>query len=217
MHIKHTVNDIYKKHTAAGSVHTYWYVLICTLLSVLFMYMKQEQWLPLVDFEGLYEVSDQGRIRTVPREYSDNSGFIKVSYIRKVPLRYLSLTPARCGYIMIGLSTHDKSKVKRMVHRLVANTFIPNPSNKKEVNHINGNKHDNRVENLEWCTPKENIQHSVKIGSHPTKLTKEKVLEIRRLYIRGYSGCNTSDLGKIYNISGATVSAIVNRKIWKHI
>ena len=67
------------------------------------------------------------------------------------------------GYKHVGLTINGKGKSCR-VHRLVAQAFIPNPENKPYVNHIDGNRSNNNIENLEWCTPKENTQHAVKMG-----------------------------------------------------
>lgn len=68
------------------------------------------------------------------------------------------------GYYAVNIVYETKKGVTKPIHRLVATAFIPNPENKREVNHINGNKLDNRVENLEWATPKENTQHAIRTG-----------------------------------------------------
>lgn len=104
--------------------------------------MNDEKWFTLLD--GAYNVSNYGRIYSIPYKK------IMKSRIDKY------------GYEVINLKKLKSSPMT--VHRIIANLFIPNPQNKPQVNHINGIKTDNRVENLEWVTAKENIDHSIKIG-----------------------------------------------------
>ena len=117
----------------------------------------------------------------------------------------------------------DKNKKKRLnrfIHRLVAINFIDNPNNYKYVNHINGDKTDNRVENLEWCSAKHNTNHAVKNGliksgekSTSSKLTEKQVIEIRNTYKKGV--ITYVQLAKKYGISKQKIERIVNRKRWK--
>lgn len=109
----------------------------------------QEIWKPVKDFEGLYEVSNMGNVRS----------------FKKDKVKTLKLIKRETGYMFVNLYK-NKKLYHKSVHRLVANAFISKPENKSQVNHINGKKYDNRVENLEWCTAKENSQHAWNTGLH---------------------------------------------------
>lgn len=124
------------------------------------------------------------------------------------------------GYFRIGLFNNGVQKWKT-IHRLVAETFIPNPYNKKQINHINGVKTDNRVENLEWCTAKENIQHSWKNGlsygapgekNGSAKLIKEHVNSIRVMLAKGIS---QRKIAILYNVAQSQISGIKTGKAWQ--
>lgn len=120
--------------------------------------MEKEEWRPIVSCMGYYEVSSIGRIRNVPRPTNGKGGSV---YKKKQKI--CVLVPDSYGYIRKCLSINNK-KIFLAVHRCVAEAFIPNPENKPCVNHINGIKNDNRVENLEWCTYSENSIHAFKTG-----------------------------------------------------
>lgn len=116
-----------------------------------------EQWKDIEGFEGLYEVSDLGRVKSLARIVSRSDG-----RSQKVNERILKLD-GNSEYFVVGL--HYSGATKHVpVHRLVAQTFIPNPENKPQVNHIDGNKHNNAVTNLEWATAEENMQHAHRLG-----------------------------------------------------
>lgn len=108
--------------------------------------MKKEIWKDIKGYEGLYQVSNIGRIKSFKR----NESIMQPNDNGK-------------GYLQVGLTKNGKRSYFK-IHRLVAEVFIPNPDNKPEVNHIDGNKKNNTVENLEWCTTKENCQHRQKTG-----------------------------------------------------
>jgi hypothetical protein len=127
------------------------------------------------------------------------------------------------GYLAINLYKDGNMK-HFYIHRLVAQTFIQNDENLKEVNHTDGNKTNNCVENLEWCDRKRNLQHSYDLGfkrygeTHGMhKLTEQDVLNIRKEYKKGDRTHSLHTLGKKYGVSWCTIQAIVKRRLWSHI
>ena len=115
--------------------------------------MIEEIWRPVVGYEGLYEVSSYGRVRSLDR-YVKGKG--ESYWLRKG--RVLSPIKDTNGYLLINLCCNGKPKTIN-VHRLVAQAFIPNPDNLLEVNHIDEDKINNRADNLEWCSRKYNINY----------------------------------------------------------
>lgn len=113
------------------------------------------------------------------------------------------------GYEKVNLVKNYK-ETRFYIHRLVAEAFIPNPENKIQVNHINGNKFDNNAENLMWVTPKENMSHAIttlpKIKKPKTHLTKLEKQEIIKMYNKG---TNRKTLAKLYNRSIRTIAFIL--------
>ena len=120
-----------------------------------------EIWKSVKNYEGFYEVSTFGRVRSLGKTLCKyNHGTLcKTKYCPQI----LSQRYHTAGYLLVNLSKNKQQKTER-VHRLVAEAFIPNPEGKCFVNHKNGMKDDNRVENLEWCTPTENNIHAYKSG-----------------------------------------------------
>lgn len=116
--------------------------------------MLEEIWKPIEGYEGLYEVSNLGRVRSLNYNHT---GKVKI----------LSLRVNKYGYIQVGLYNNGKRKFYG-VHRLVAQAFIPNQDNKTEVNHIDEDKTNNIVTNLEWCTASYNINYgtrNIRVGN----------------------------------------------------
>lgn len=118
------------------------------------------EWRAVVGFEGEYEVSSDGQVRSIDRvrHYLANGKERKM----RIRGRLRTQTDSWDGYKEVHLQQSDENKsYYARVHRLVAEAFIPNPNNLPQVNHIDGNKMNNCVENLEWCTAKENTQHAI--------------------------------------------------------
>lgn len=164
----------------------------------------EEIWEVIKDFPK-YEVSTLGRVRNC-----------KTGRVLKAGIS------SGTGYLVCGLCVDGKATTKA-VHRLVAETFIPNMDNKNQVNHKDGNKLNNNVNNLEWCTSKHNLRHARDTGLNNnsgeqhflSKLTKEQVDFIREKYIprdKEYSGVA---LARKFGVSQQTISDIINNKNWK--
>lgn len=114
---------------------------------------QSETWKPINGFDQYYEISSCGRVKRL----GHNKPSLKsIYYTRTLPEKIMKSFVSKSGYARVAL----KKINKYTIHRLVAAAFIPNPKNKPCVNHINGIKTDNRVENLEWYTLKENSQHA---------------------------------------------------------
>ena len=140
----------------------------------------EKMWKPVKGYEGLYEVSDEGAVKSLPKKAGR----------RNQPEKLSATFINRIGYVCVNLYKDNHQKQVR-VHRLVAEAFIPNPENLPCVNHIDGNKLNNHVYNLEWCTQSENAKHAFQTGlrtgmqgeSHPmygkkhSKETLEKLSE----------------------------------------
>ena len=129
----------------------------------------KEEWKPIKNFEGLYEVSNLGRVKSLGRTIQRFNGscYVTVTY----PPKFLKRTREE-GYAQIKLSKNGKTNYF-MLHRLVAEAFIENPNNKPEVNHKDGDKQNCCASNLCWCTKSENVQHAYDTGLHKTKKVKQ--------------------------------------------
>lgn len=120
-----------------------------------------EIWKDIKDYEGLYQVSNLGRVKSLNYRHIGKERILK-------PLKAIN------GYLFVILYKDGKKDIFR-VHRLVAETFIPNPENKPEVNHKSENKTDNRVENIEWIWHKDNCNHGTRNERVSKKLTNGKL------------------------------------------
>lgn len=129
-----------------------------------------EVWKGVLGYEDSYEVSNYGRVKSLSRKMEvHRDGETHVRYYRE---RLMSPS-IRARYPNVNLS-RDGRPENFLVHRLVAQAFIPNPENKPNVNHIDGDTHNNHVSNLEWVTQSENINHAIKIGNKEVKVKPKK-------------------------------------------
>ena len=176
----------------------------------------EEIWKPIKRFNGQYLVSNTGKIKSVEAVIVRTNGW---KYTRKEKVLTPTVNPS--GYFSGAVSLMGKL-ISYLTHRIVAEEFLPNPENKPEVNHKDGKKTNNIVENLEWVTHSGNIQHAFdnglirpKVGSlnGMAKLTEEQVREIRshaascpgRYYGR-------KELAEKYGVSECTIKEVVTRR-----
>ena len=126
-------------------------------------------------YEGIYKVNELGEVFSTARR-GTIGGKLKP---------YKHKNPKRNNTFYLRVSLHkDRKRTDPRVHRIVAETFIPNPDNKKQVNHINGDGTDNRVVNLEWCTASENMKHATASGLKKFKSGKDWYIGKREKHIK---------------------------------
>lgn len=182
--------------------------------------IMKELWRPIADYNGFYEVSNKGRVRSLDRLILN--GKTGRGCRRLLRGRILKPSIAKGGYLSVGL--HKIGPVQTFtVHILVFRAFVENPDDLPEINHKDGNKLNNWSTNLEPSTRQENVLHAIRLGlcssmigaeNIGAKLTATKVRRIRRLFERGVSQ------GRIAKLVGTTfqnIHCIVRRKSWTHI
>jgi len=166
-----------------------------------------EIWKPI--FKGKYEVSNIGRLRT---GWCRNRWGIYRPKKERILFQYKN----KEGYMQASLYTEEGKLKSFKVHRLVALAFIKNFGNKPQVNHLNSIRHDNRVENLEWCTNSENQIHSARFGKHKSNNPSAKITESDANKI--YSSTKpVLELAKIYRLHPDSIINIKNGKTWSMV
>lgn len=178
-----------------------------------------EIWKPVNGFEDEYEVSNLGRVRSLDRIQHRSNGFVDCDFHIKGQLLKPYITGKNEGYYTVAMKGKN---IK--VHRIVAEAFLPMIEGKNEVNHIDGNKHNNVVSNLEWVTALENSRHALITGlkrsgerALNSKLSDSDVLEIRREYRKGDSKFGAKPLARLYGVSSTSIRDIVNNRKWRFV
>lgn len=171
--------------------------------------LEGEVWKTVPDLYG-YEISNLGRVKSLPK--AQGFGFKKETVLEGF------LT--RKGYHKVNLKVDKKAK-GTLVHRLVAMAFLPNPNNLPEVNHKNGIKTDNRIENLEWVTHSENMRHALENDLHARgeerKNSKLKDVDIPVIRSMRASGMKMHEISKHFNVARQTVNSVLNGTAWIHV
>lgn len=180
----------------------------------------KEEWKELEGFRETYLISNKGNVKTKTRPGARGS-IIKGHELTKIENSN--------GYLRVNMRLKNENKSSdHLIHRLVANLFIPKINDKDFVNHIDGDKHNNIVNNLEWCNRSENEKHAWKTGLKTEiatkgelhgmhKLCNNDVFYIRKNHKRNGGMFSTGELAKKFSVNPQTITEIVSNRIWKHI
>ncbi|WP_052253431.1 NUMOD4 domain-containing protein [Staphylococcus shinii] len=179
--------------------------------------MNNETWKDIEGYEDLYTISDHGQIKRKSRE------LLIDGVTRRLDEKVLKNFKGTLGYMHVNLYKNGKPKQFK-IHRLMMTAFVDKPIDKNIINHIDGDKSNNLLKNLEWCSHKENSIHAYNTGlakggkgeeNSQSRLTEKDVLNIRELYATGTF--TQKELGLKFNISREQARDIINYKRWKHI
>lgn len=173
-----------------------------------------ERWVPVVGFEQLYEVSNHGRVRTVEHVVLRSNGVPQT-----IKARMKTATTRRDRRRMVTLSSNRKSRVY-LVHRLVAFAFLGSPQGNQQVNHVDGDPANNNLSNIEWVSPKENINHALDTGliknygerQHGSKI---KVSDVSQVISMARDGTKQRDIAASFGIHQSQVSRVISGKAWR--
>lgn len=166
--------------------------------------MSREIWKCIKGYESLYQVSNRGKIWSIAKQ------------------KYRRLTLSKDGYLSVILTKNTKIRGFR-VHRLVADAFLPNPKKYPLVNHLDADKKNNNLGNLQWCTQKMNVAHAVKYfpGSYSrsgeangiSKLTRTDIVNIRQKSFNESCGA----IARQYGVCRSTISRVIKKTMWGHV
>lgn len=172
-----------------------------------------EIWVDIVGFVGMYQISSEGKVKSLTRSLINSRGQYRV-----INERILKLKTDKDGYLRVGLRKAGQKQKYFFIHRLVCTHFKQNPSDKPTVNHLDGDKKNNKINNLEFATYEEQMEHAYKIGLQKPKYNEEsgnnflknsEILSMREMY---KSGLTQYKIAEIFKCSQGHVSVVVNNK-----
>ena len=180
--------------------------------------MENSIWKPIKGYENYYLVSNVGEIKTIERIITLPTH----SYLKKEKM--LKQFKDSKGYMHVKLYDGTGKPKSLTIHRIVASSFLDNPNNLAEVNHIDHNKNNNNVDNLEWMSRGDNIKHSYSkrdpktykgSGNKNSKLTEDVVISIRKEYREKRTTYKT--LANKYGVGTTLIGYIIKNQVWKHV
>lgn len=177
-----------------------------------------EIWKDIVGYEGHYQVSNTGQIKSLARKiWYESKGRVKAHFKLRAE-KILAQRVGTTGYLQISLCLESERKLVSL-HRVMAEAFVPNPENKPEVNHKDTNKLNNTIQNFEWMTHAENMAHSLENGRHVKGDTHPmaKITETDVRSIRAAVGAKPKDLAAKYGVCTDQIYLILKRKSWAHV
>ena len=185
--------------------------------------MKKEVFRDVLGYEGLYQVSNYGRVKSLERKNIFYCGLRKKHLERPTKEKILNYNKSNRGYLQVCLTKDGKSKTYT-VHRLVAKAFLPNLKNKKQVNHIDGNKENNNIDNLEWVTSSENNKHAFITGlNKPHNMRKVNQYDLQGNFIKQWNSITDFLKENNLNLKNSNITTCCKGKrknaygfIWKY-
>ena len=165
---------------------------------------EEEIWKDVIGYEGYYKASNLGRVKSLDRISNSNGG----EFIKKEKMLKPSVNK---GYLQVHLWGDSIKEVKK-IHRIVAIAFIENNENKPQINHKDGNKENNHVNNLEWCSNSENQKHAYANGLKDAKFSSKRVKQYSKdgEYIRIFESARSA--GREMNTDHSMISRVCNGK-----
>jgi len=182
-----------------------------------------EQWRPVERFNGFYEVSSLGRVRSLDRStrIRAKKNGKEFHFTKAFKGKLLKPIHDKDGYALVCFKANGVQDTAR-IHQEVAHAFIPNPLHRKAINHKNSVRDDNRVENLEWCSNQENTNHMMKFGkgvkvgeAHPLSIFEEE--DIRKIKVLVAMGYTYAGIASLYKCHWSTIQSIERGETWKHV